>query len=35
VIDETLFMPLSPDDRTVTDILTYTHYEDIWRKNWP
>lgn len=35
VIDETLFMPLSPDDRIVTDILTYTHYEDIWRKNLP
>ena len=29
--DETLFMPLSPDDRTVTEILTYTHYEDMWR----
>jgi hypothetical protein len=33
VIDESLFMPLSPDERTVTDILTYTHYEDIWRKS--
>jgi len=30
--DETLFMPLSPDDRTVTEILTYSHYEDMWRK---
>jgi hypothetical protein len=26
-------MPLSPDDRNVSDILTYTHYEDIWRKS--
>lgn len=33
--DETLFLPLSPDDRTVTEILTYSHYEDTWRKNRP
>jgi hypothetical protein len=33
--DETLFMPLSLDDRTVTEILTYSHYEDIWRKQRP
>lgn len=35
VTDETLFMPLSPDDRTVTEILTYTHYEDVWRRPRP
>jgi hypothetical protein len=30
--DETLFLPLSTDDRTVTQILTYSHYDDIWRR---
>jgi hypothetical protein len=30
--DESLFLPLSSDGKVVTQIVVYTHYDDIWRK---
>jgi hypothetical protein len=32
MIDESLFMPLSLSGERVDQILVYTHYEDLWRR---
>ena len=35
LVDESLFMPLSFTGARVDQVLVYSHYEDLWRKQSP